>query len=205
MDTTEYQTRGKIVKALMALTGIYGVTLDEQVQRRIASYTDILCRDGYTYEHIAAALVSVSKTCKFFPSLAEIYDALNDVEDFAAGGGQPTAWQAWDACYQWARRNCGRAPEQFDSFPYPEYPEVEQAFRHFGGMEAVMAIMAGRLDTARAQYERAYKAEIAYRHRHKINTDIFQKLQPNGRNFQQMLNNLAASHTITAGKKGEDK
>lgn len=107
-------------------------------------------------QEIEAAMTKLLQTCKFFPSVAEIFDAADSVHSYieAANGSRlPTPAEAWAE----AMRNV----KEFSLYRPWVYsaPEVQQAVEQFGRYELAM-LEAKDVNIARAQFMRIYESVV---------------------------------------------
>lgn len=106
-------------------------------------------------EEINAAMLKLLRTFKFWPSVAEIFEAAKSVRETAAGSGLPTAAEAWEEVMRLAR-----AHGLYRKWEY-SCPEVKAALQAFGKEELCLTETA-QANTSRAQFMRMY-AEICRR------------------------------------------
>lgn len=103
-----------------------------------------------TLEEINAAMLKLLRTAKFWPSVAEIFEAAKSVTETAQEIGLPTAAEAWEEVIAQARKN-----GLYRKWEY-SCPEVEAALKAFGKEELCMTETA-QVNTSRAQFMRMYK------------------------------------------------
>ena len=101
-------------------------------------------------EEISAAMLKLMRTSKFFPTIAEIFEAARSVRETADGSGLPTAAEAWEEVIAQARKN-----GLYRKWEY-SCQEVEAALKAFGKEELCMTETA-QVNTSRAQFMRMYK------------------------------------------------
>ena len=129
----------------------------------------VMALDDLSFVEIRAALSKLTKTAKFFPTVAEIYEAAESVKQTAQGDGQKDAGQAWEEVMQLVRRCHVYKPWTFST------PEVEQAVREFGKQE-LCELEAEGVNTARAQFQRIYNAVVSRRKERAENKEILKRL-----------------------------
>ena len=103
---------------------------------------------------INAAMLKLMRTCRFFPTVAEIFEQAAVMRDFAAGKGIPTPDEAWREAMR----------EMNDKFVYGKWElsthEIEQAVDNFGKM-ALCELTPEGMNTARAQFMRIYASIVS--------------------------------------------
>ena len=125
--------------------------------------------DDLTYDDVNAALTKCLRNAKFFPTVAEIYEAAGSIKKTSAGDGDKDAGQAWEEVMQLVRRCHVYKPWTFST------PEVEQAVREFGKQE-LCELEAEGVNTARAQFQRIYNAVVSRRKERAENKEILKRL-----------------------------
>ena len=119
------------------------------------------------YGAIEAAVMRCLRTARFFPTIAEIYDAAESVQRTATNTGTPEAGEAWEEAMQNVRRNHVYKPWVFSC------PEVKQAVKQFGKMELI-GLEEDAMNTARAQFMRIYNGILRRRAEKQQNKQILQ-------------------------------
>lgn len=103
-------------------------------------------------DELDAAMVRLMRTNKFFPSVAEILDAVKTTREVISGEDQGGAGAAWHEAMELVKR----------VGPYRQWtyssPAVERAVKHFGKIE-LCTLEEDAVNTARAQFMRIYNAE----------------------------------------------
>lgn len=141
----------------------------ETVKFYVAALNDL------TFEQVLAALSKLCRTAKFFPTVAEIFEAAESITNTAqekAGVLEPG--EAWEEAMRNVRENHVYKPWVFST------PEVEQAVKQFGKMELVQLEESG-VNTARAQFMRIYEGCVRRSKEKKQNEDVLKKLGIAGR------------------------
>lgn len=100
-------------------------------------------------EEINAAMLKLLRNSKFWPSVAEIFEAAKSVREYARQDALPTAAEAWAEAIDLVRK--------YGIYKEWEYscPEVEHVIECFGRYELCM-IEENAVNTARAQFMRMY-------------------------------------------------
>lgn len=107
---------------------------------------------------VRLAMQKLIKKTKFFPRVADIVEAMNELQEYAdrtAGKGVLTSGEAWEDVQRELRRRSfySSEPWQFAS------KEVEKAARQFG-LEELATLEMNAVNTARAQFMRIYDSII---------------------------------------------
>ena len=110
---------------------------------------------------INAAMLKLMRTCKFFPTVAEIFEQATVMKDFASGKEIPSPDEAWAEVQSEVRRK-----HLYREWEY-SCPEVKAAAEHFGKFE---------VNTARAQFMRIYKAIVDRARDKKANWQVMKSL-----------------------------
>lgn len=101
---------------------------------------------------IEAAMTKLLQTCRFFPSVAEIFEAAGEITDFVAaahGNQKPTPAEAWQEVMDNVKERSLYKPWEYSC------PEVKRAVEQFGRYELAM-LETKDVNTARAQFMRIY-------------------------------------------------
>ena len=124
-------------------------------------------------EEINAAMMKLLWTLKFFPTVAEIFEAAKSVREYAEDSALPTAADAWGEVMGLARK-CGL----YQAWEY-SCPEVMATVERFGRREICM--MEERdVNTARAQFMRMYDTIVRRKEDNRENKTVLEML-PNVR------------------------
>ena len=120
-------------------------------------------------EQINAAMLKLMKTSKWFPTIAEIFEASENIETFITGKSKPTADMAWAEAMKLAH----------DKWIYGKWEysckEVELAVNYFGKME-LCQIETDNINTARAQFMRIYESVLKRQRDLKTNGEVLSQL-----------------------------
>ena len=118
---------------------------------------------------IDAAMLKLMKTSKWFPTIAEIFEASENIETFITGKSKPTADMAWAEAMKLAH----------DKWIYGKWEysckEVELAVNYFGKME-LCQIETDNINTARAQFRRIYESVLKRQRDIKTNGEVLNQL-----------------------------
>ena len=118
---------------------------------------------------IDAAMLKLMKTSKWFPTIAEILEASENIETFITGNSKPTADMAWAEAMKLAH----------DKWIYGKWEysckEVELAVNYFGKME-LCQIETDNINTARAQFMRIYESVLKRQRDIKTNGEVLNQL-----------------------------
>ena len=106
---------------------------------------------------IEAALTKLLQTSVFFPSVAEIFKAADEMEEFVlaqtSGSRVPTAAEAWEEVQKLVK----------DCYVYKKWefscPQVEKAAKQFG-IKELCVLESSAVNTARAQFMRIYESIV---------------------------------------------
>ena len=109
----------------------------------------------YPVEHIKKAMDKVIITSRFFPSVAEIIENINNLTNTAMGKTDLTEAEAWESAINTIKAHgiYSREPWEFET------KNIEKAARMFGLMELAMLELKD-VNTARAQFTRFYRSII---------------------------------------------
>lgn len=125
--------------------------------------------DDLTYDDVNAALTKCLRNAKFFPTVAEIYEAAGSVRKTAEGDEEKDAGQAWAEVMQLVR-TC----HVYKAWTYST-SDIEQAVKEFGKQE-LCALDADEVNTARAQFRRIYNDIVSRRKERAENKKILSRL-----------------------------
>lgn len=120
-------------------------------------------------EQIDAAMLKLMRTSKFFPTVAEIFEQVENIQHFARGTNAPTADEAW-----------GEAMKQaHDKSVYSKWEysceAVKIAVKRFGKNE-LCCLETDNVNTARAQFMRIYESVIKQSKDKKTNKSVLKAL-----------------------------
>ena len=120
-------------------------------------------------EEINAAMLKLLRTLKFWPSVAEIFEAAKSVREYAEGSALPTAADAWGEVMRLVDR-C----HMYQPWTY-SCPEVQMAAERFGKYE-LCALLQSEVSIARAQFMRMYNEIVGRRKDNRENEAVLQTL-----------------------------
>ena len=118
---------------------------------------------------INAAMLKLMHTCKFFPTVAEIFEQAAVMKEFATSGGLPTPDEAWAEAQKQMRLKHLTGKWEYSC------PEVQKAVEHFGKFE-LCNLKIDEVNTARAQFMRIYKAIVDRTLDQKVNRQVMKSL-----------------------------
>lgn len=102
-----------------------------------------------TPDEVNAAMRKLLHTIKFFPTVAEIFEAAQSIRETAEASGLPTAGEAWQEVIRQGRMNGLDRPWSYSC------PEVKTALERFGKSELIH-LEESQTNTARAQFMKIY-------------------------------------------------
>ncbi len=129
----------------------------------------VIALDELSYVEVKAALAKLSQTAKFFPTVAEIYEAARSLKATAHDNGTLDAGQAWEEAMRLVKTCHVYKPWTFSN------PDVEQAVKQFGKQE-LCALGAADVNTARAQFRRIYNDVVSRRRDREDNEKVLARL-----------------------------
>ena len=139
----------------------------EDWKKRFAIYATVLQNEST--EAINAAMLKLCRTCKFYPTVAEVLEQIESVTDYATDSRLPSPDEAWEEAMR----------EAHDKFVYGKWelstPEIEQAVKNFGKM-ALCELEPDGMNTARAQFMRIYSAICERKREAKTNQAVLDAL-----------------------------
>ena len=147
---------------------------------------------------INAAMLKLMKTCKFFPTVAEVCEQIENLRQFVKGeAGEPllpSADEAWHEAWSFAKK-------YFIYKPWPfTHPAVEQAVKSFG-KEELCQLKPDEMNTARAQFMRIYNAIVERQRDRKKNRETLNALPK--RHVDMLLGELAGKLSVLPGGRKE--
>ena len=133
---------------------------------------------------INAAMLKLMRTCKFFPTVAEIFEQAEVMSNFAANTELPTPDEAWEEVQRQVRQKHLMGGEW-------EYscPEVKTAVERFGKYE-LCTLKIDDVNTARAQFMRIYKSVVDRAKEQRTNKEVLAALPQ--RQVKELIGSLAA-------------
>ena len=118
---------------------------------------------------INAAMLKLMRTCRFFPTVAEIFEQAAVMKDFATANELPTPDEAWAEAQKQLRMHGLEGKWEYSC------PEVKTAVERFGKYE-LCTLKLDDINTARAQFMRIYKAVIDRARDQKVNWQVMKSL-----------------------------
>ena len=139
---------------------------------------------------INAAMLKLMRTCKFFPSVAEIFEQAEVMREFAANTEALSPDEAWEEVQRQVRQKHLMGGEW-------EYscPEVKTAVERFGKYE-LCTLKIDDVNTARAQFMRIYKSVVDRAKDKRINGEVLAALPK--RQVKELIGSLAAKLSYPA-------
>jgi len=138
---------------------------------------------------LAAAVMRCMRTCKFFPSIAEILEAAQKMIEAASGTGAKDADEAWNEVQR----------QMQVAFVYKKpifsTPEIEQAALAMGWI-GLCETPTDQIGVARAQFLRLYEATCRRKHDKRINDNVIEFV-----GAANLVKSLAEKKGITDKKK----
>jgi hypothetical protein len=129
----------------------------------------VMALDDLSFVEIRAALSKLTKTAKFFPTVAEIYEAAESVKATAQGTAELDAGQAWEEVMRLVKTCHMYKPWSYST------PEVEQAVKQFGKMELI-SLEESAMNTARAQFRNIYNGILSRKKEQTQNKAVLARL-----------------------------
>lgn len=114
---------------------------------------------------IDAAMLKLTLTSKFFPSIAEIYEEARNMRDFSEGEVLPSPGEAWEEAMRLVNDCHVYKPWNYSC------EEVKKAVKRFGKMELCLLEPSG-MNTARAQFCRFYEEIVKQKRDKTINESV---------------------------------
>ena len=142
-------------------------------------------------DELDAAMVRLMRTSKFFPTVAEILEAVKTTREVIGGKDTGGAGAAWHEAMELVK-NVG----PYRTWTYSS-PAVERAIKQFGKME-LCELETAAVNTARAQFMRIYNAE-ADRERQREDVRATLKTLP-GNRAMDLVKRLAANKAMEPKK-----
>ena len=115
--------------------------------------------DDLTYQQIKAGVIKLLNTATFFPTIAEIRKASEEMVAHVKHEGKPDAGEAWGEVIKFleARSPCDGRP-----YPWP-CPEIEEAAKRIG-LSSLFALEMKDEPIVRAQFMKIYEKLLASAH-----------------------------------------
>jgi hypothetical protein len=118
---------------------------------------------------LQAAVLKCMRTCKFFPSIAEIMEAANDMVEVASGTKAKSPDEAWNEVIK----------QMNEAFIYKKpvfsTPEIEKAALSMGWI-GLCETPTDQLGTARAQFLRLYESVCKRKNENRINDNVLHQV-----------------------------
>lgn len=149
---------------------------------------------GYNIGEINAAMLKLMKICKFFPTVAEICEQVENLRQFVKSeAGElvlPSADEAWHEAWGFAKKH-------FIYRPWPfTHPAVEQAVKSFGKAELCL-LKPEDVNTARAQFMRMYSAIVGRQKDRRTNRETLHALPR--KHVTMLVGELAGKLSVLPG------
>lgn len=168
----------KVLQLLTLLSKSYGYAkVDGDM---LALYVKAL--EPLSYAEIEAGITKCMRKCKFFPTVAEIFEAAESMKKTASNTGKPDAGEAWKEAIDNVRTN-----GQYKPWVY-SCPEVETAVNRFGKMDLIM-LESEAVNTARAQFMKIYNSELQRAVEREANKQLLEQL--GNAKVQALINSTA--------------
>lgn len=135
-----------------------------------------------SYAEIEAGVTKCMRKCKFFPTVAEIFEAAESMRQTASNTDKPDAGEAWKEAIDNVRTK-----GQYKPWVY-SCPEVEITVKRFGKMELIM-LESDAVNTARAQFMRIYNSTLERAKEQKTNEELLNQL--GNAKIQALVNSTA--------------
>lgn len=129
---------------------------------------------------IEASMMKLVRTQKFFPTIAEIFEAAKEIKGYATGTEKPSPAEAWDMAM-----TCVKRIGIYGKWDLPE--DVATAVKYFGKEELCMLEMTA-VNTARSQFMKMYQSIVDRKEQKKENEDVLKTLGPN--RVQALINSV---------------
>lgn len=142
-----------------------------------------------SYAQIEAGVTKCMRKCKFFPTVAEIFESAESMTKTAAGNEKPDAGEAWREAIENVKRNGDYRPWRYSC------DEVKQAVKRFGKMDLIM-LESDAVNTARAQFMRIYNAIVERQAEKEENRKVFAQL--GNRKVQELINSTAGKLALVS-------
>lgn len=149
---------------------------------------------AYNIAEINAAMLKLMRICRFFPTVAEICEQVENLRQFVKSEvGElplPSADEAWHEAWGFAKKH-------FIYRPWPfTHPAVEQAVKSFGKAELCL-LKPEEMNTARAQFMRIYAAIVERQKDKRANRETLDALPK--RHVDMLLGELAGKLSVLPG------
>jgi hypothetical protein len=151
----------------------------------------VMSLDELTFFEVKAAVMKLLRTAKFFPTIAEIFEAVDSLKETATGRDTKDAGEAWEEAMKLVRTCHMYKPWTFST------PEVEQAVKQFGKRELI-ALETDDVNTARAQFMRIYNRVVERKKQRENNEKVLTKLNvPVNGKIENVVNLLTDKMSVS--------
>ena len=142
-----------------------------------------------SYAQIEAGVTKCMRKCKFFPTVAEIFESAERMTMTANNTGKPDAGEAWKEVMDNVRKYSCYKPWQYSC------AEVEQAVWQFGKMDLIM-LESDAVNTARAQFMRIYNTIVERQAETEEIKKVFAQL--GNRKVQELIKSTAGKRALVS-------
>lgn len=178
-------------KIIMTLTPyVVGFPQSKMTAESLVIYAKAL--SSLSVAEINAAMLKLMRTCKFFPTVAEIFEEARVMKEFAEGRRLPTPDEAWAEAQKEVRTKHLHGGEWEFSCP-----EVKTAVERFGKFE-LCNLKIDETNTARAQFMRIYKSIVERARDEKTNREVLNSLPQN--QVEELTRKLSEKFSLPAPK-----
>ena len=162
------------------------------VQTRLDENSLVLYAENlaeYTIPQLNAAMKKIIRTCKYFPSIAEICEAVESLTEYVStdGKGIPDAGEAFREVIEQAKLHSVFT----DKWKFST-PAIAKAVQRFGKNE-VLYMDESEIGIARAQFRKIYEEELNKQRERKVNNEVLK----DGR-MANLVNKLAGKSKVLA-------
>jgi hypothetical protein len=144
---------------------------------------------------IDAAMLKLMRTMKFFPTVAEIFEQVEDVKRFASKTEVPSADEAWHEAM-----NLSKARGLYAKWEYSS-EEVRKAVEHFGRRE-ICVLEEKDVNVARAQFMRIYETVLRRGQNRQANASVLHTLPK--KQIDKLIENLTDKMAVLEHKPEDD-
>lgn len=153
----------------------------------LAFYAEMLAE--YTIPQLNAAMKKIIRTCKYFPSIAEICEAVESLAEHVStdGKGIPDAGEAFGEMIEQAKLHSVFT----DKWKFST-PAIAKAVQRFGKNE-VLYMDESEIGIARAQFRKIYEEELNKQRERKVNNEVLKDSR-----MANLVNKLAGKSKVLA-------
>lgn len=155
----------EIAKALMPYLVLF--PNNKITDEALKMYARIL--SSLSVAEIDAAMTKLCRTNKFFPAVAEIFEAAKSIRECTEGSTLPTAAEAWQEVQQLVRTRHIYKPWVYSC------PEVQKAAECYGRYE-LCNLLESEVGIARAQFCRMYNEIVQRSEEQRQNEEVLARL-----------------------------